>query len=83
MARPGRKFAGRRLAASHGSSPCDMGVAEKLGFRNLWRVRGSRWVARTFLRVGFCGEFRRGGGAMEDGALVFRGEGKEERCACR
>lgn len=23
MARPGRKFAGRRLAASHGSSPCD------------------------------------------------------------
>jgi hypothetical protein len=27
MATPGRKFAGRRLAASHGSSPCDKGVA--------------------------------------------------------
>jgi hypothetical protein len=25
---------------------------------------GSVWAERTFLRVGFCGWFRRGGGAM-------------------
>lgn len=69
MARPGRKFEGRRLAASHGSSPCERNRDWRVTkVRRLWE-RDDAVDGATFLLPGFCGGFRRGGGAMDGPAV--------------